>query len=163
MPDLLAHALLAYGICRLLAWRYDWITPAYVTAGMAGALVPDVVKIWLVLPSARVEAVLGVPFGWGALATGGGVAVCVLVGVTLVLPRVRWGAGAVLAVGAASHLLTDAMLLTASGRSYAVFWPLTRYNPPTPGLYLSTQAWPTVAAAVFALGVWAASEMIVDR
>lgn len=163
MPDLLAHALIAYGICRLLAWRYDWIGPAYVTAGMAGAFVPDLVKIYLVVPSARMEALLGVPFEWQALGTGGAAVLFVLIGATVVVPQVRRRTTALIAVGAASHLVTDALLLNPTGRSYAVFWPLTRYHPPTPGLYLSTQVWPTLAAGAFALAVWATSEYVGDR
>jgi len=58
MPDLLAHAFLAYAILRILSWRYDWLTTPYVTAGMAGALIPDIVKIRLLLPSATVEAAI---------------------------------------------------------------------------------------------------------
>ncbi|MFB6228334.1 MAG: hypothetical protein ABEH88_07170 [Halobacteriales archaeon] len=42
----------------------------------------------------------------------------------------------VLSIGAVSHLLADALLLKATGRSYPILWPLTRWQPPTPGLYL---------------------------
>jgi len=61
MPDLLAHAFLAYAILRALSWRYDWLRTPYVTAGMAGAFIPDIVKIQLILPSATVEAAFGTP------------------------------------------------------------------------------------------------------
>ncbi|MFB6160962.1 MAG: metal-dependent hydrolase [Haloferacaceae archaeon] len=158
MPDLLAHALLAYAVARLLAWRVDWLTPGYTTVAMAGAFVPDLAKAELLVPSARVESLLAVPFDWFALHTGGGTLVAVLVGGVLVGADERRRVLGLLGLGAATHLLADALLLSPSGRSYAVLWPLTRYHPPTPGLYLSTDPTPTVVAALVAAVVWAASE-----
>lgn len=154
MPDLLAHALVAYAVCRGLSHFVGWFSTPHVTAGMAGAFVPDLVKARLLVSGPEVEALLGVPFSWFALKTGGAAAVCVLVGVVLVVPTHRRRAGAALSVGTATHLVADALLLTPTGRSFAVFWPLTRYRPPTPGLYLSTQAEPTVVAALVAGLVW---------
>lgn len=158
MPDLLAHALIAYTLAMLLSWRYDWLTRPYVTVSMAGAFIPDMTKVRYILPSDQVKLLIGVPFDWDALHTGGPVLLCVLIGVTLVAPRQRKRVFALLLLGAASHLVADALLLTASGRSYAVFWPLTLYHPPTPGLYLSTQPEPTILAAVAALFVWLATQ-----
>lgn len=150
MPDLLAHALLAYAVCALLSWRYDWLGPRYVTVGMAGAFVPDLAKADLLVPDALIEATVGLPFDWSALHTAGGVLVSIAIGALLVAPAHRRRAVALLSVGAVSHLVADALLLTPSGRSYAVLWPLLRYQPPTPGLYLSTEVTPTVVAAAFA-------------
>lgn len=152
VPDLLAHALLAYAVCRLLSLRIEWFTTPYVTAGMAGAFVPDVMKVRLLVTGPELGSLLGIPFSWDAIGTLGGATVCVLVGVALVAPDERRRAGSALAVGAATHLATDAMLLTPSGRSFPVFWPLTRYSPPTPGLYLSTRPEPTAVAAALAVG-----------
>jgi hypothetical protein len=154
MPDLLTHALIAYVIVQIASWRYDWLTPAYATVAMAGAFVPDLTKITLLLPSEVVESLLPVPFDWGALHTAGGTAISILVGVALVAPGERRRVGLLLSVGAVSHLLADALLRNPSGRSYAVLWPLTRYHPPTPGLYLSTDPEPTVVAVIAALVVW---------
>lgn len=159
MTDLLAHALVAFALGRLLGTRYEWVTSPYVTAVMAGAFVPDLVKAKLLLPASSVETALGIPFDWMPLKAPAGVGVAVLIGVLVVAPRVRRRAGACLAVGAASHLLLDAMLLTPSGRqSVPTLWPLSQYHPPTPGLYLSTQAWPTVAAALLAVAVALATD-----
>jgi len=154
MPDLLAHALLAYSLCTLLSRRYQWLTPRFVTVGMAGAFIPDLTKIRLLVPASRVRELLGVPFDWTGLHTGGAAVVAVLVGSMVVPPAQRRRVTALLGLGAASHLLADALLLTPTGRSYAVLWPLTQYHPPTPGLYLSTSPVPTVVAAVVAAGVW---------
>jgi len=157
MPDLLSHALIAYVICTALSWRYDWLTPSYVTVGMAGAFVPDMTKIQLVIPGELVESVLGIPFSWHPLHTGGGALVSVLVGVLVVVPERRRRVLGLLGIGAASHLLADALLRTPTGYSYAIAWPLTRYRPPTPGLYLSTEPWPTVVTGLIAVALWIVS------
>jgi hypothetical protein len=141
MPDLLAHALAAYALGTVLSWRYGWLRPAYVTAVMAGAFVPDLVKVRLLVHPERVESLLGIPFSWDPLHYLGGVVLSVLVGVLVVVPgakrRVR--VLALLATGAASHLFLNA---------------LSAYRPPTPGIYLSTEPWPTVFFAVVAVVVW---------
>jgi hypothetical protein len=157
MPDLLAHALIAYTVGRVLSWRYTWLSPAYVTVVMAGAFIPDLTKIKLVVPSHTVAHLLGIPFDWGALHTVGGALVAIGIGVIAVAPRERLRVGLLLGLGAASHLLADALLITPSGRSYAILWPLTRYHPPTPGLYVSTQPEPTIVAGLGASVVWLVS------
>lgn len=154
MPDLLAHTLLAYGLCQLLAWRYEWLTAPYRTAGMAGAFIPDLAKIDLVFDDMIVEQLVGIPVDWFGLHTGGAVALSVLIGGMVVATDVRQRVLTVLTIGAASHLLADGLLLTATGRSYPMFWPVTRYVPPTPGLYLSTDPGTTVVAVIFAVSVW---------
>ncbi|PSQ17456.1 metal-dependent hydrolase [Halobacteriales archaeon QS_8_69_26] len=157
MPDMLAHALIAYTVCRLVSLRIGWFTTPYVTAGMAGAFIPDLLKVKHLVSDATMESLLGVPFSWGALQTFGGATLCVLVGVVLVPPGERRRVGTALSVGAATHMVSDAMLLTATGRSFPVLWPLTSYVPPTPGLYLSTEPGPTVVAAVAAGIAWLAA------
>jgi hypothetical protein len=150
MPDLLAHALIAYTLAMLLSWRYDWLAPAYVTVAMAGAFIPDLTKIRLLLPSVAVESLLGIPFDWGGLHTLGGSLVALAIGVVLVASADRRRVAGLLGLGATSHLLADALLLSPSGRSYPVLWPLTYLHPPTPGLYLSTDPEPMLVAAVAA-------------
>ena len=156
MPDLLAHALAAYALGTALSWRYDWLSPAFVTVVMAGAFVPDLTKVGLVVHESVVVAAIGRPFSWAPLHYLGGVALSVLVGVLLIAPggRRRARVLALLSLGAASHLFLDALLQTASGRAFMVFWPLTTWRPPTPGLYLSTEPWPTLFFGVLALVVW---------
>lgn len=151
VPDLLAHALLGYTLGTLLRARLDWCSPAYVTVCAAGALIPDTAKAYLVVPDAAVTAALGVPFSWHALHTVGGVTVAVLVGGALVHRTDRARVVGSLGVGAASHLVADGLLYTASGHSKPMLWPVTRVGLPTPGLYLSTEPTPLVVAAAAAL------------
>jgi hypothetical protein len=62
MPDLLAHALLAYAIATALSFRFDWLTSPYVTVVMIGSFIPDLTKVGLIIPSQFVEQLLGTPF-----------------------------------------------------------------------------------------------------
>lgn len=154
MPDLLTHALVAYILATSLSYRYEWLTPAFVTVCMMGAFIPDLTKIRLLVPSWRIEAVLGVPFDWGALHTVGGTLVSVLIGVVVVPAAYRKRVFGLLAVGAGSHLALDSVLVFPAGRMKAVLWPLTTYRPAFEGLFLSTDRWPLVVAAILAALVW---------
>ncbi|MFU1781794.1 metal-dependent hydrolase [Haloarcula japonica] len=154
MPDLLSHAFIAFTVCTLLSLRYDWLTGEYVTVGMAGAFIPDMAKIKILVDAAAVEAALGIPFDWLGVHTLGGAFVAVLVGTVIVNRADRRRVFGLLSLGAASHLFADALLLKASGRSYEVLWPLTQYHPPTPGLYLSTDIWLTGVTGTVAVAAW---------
>lgn len=154
MPDLLTHALIAYTLATLLAFRYDWLSPAYVSVAMAGAFIPDLVKVYLVVDHSSVAAFLGVPFSWMGIHTLGGATVAVLIGTVLATPENRRRVTGLLALGAASHLAADALLYNVTGHSYPVFWPLTTSRPPTPGLWLSTDVWPSLTFGVIALVTW---------
>lgn len=154
MPDLLAHVFIAYTLCRVISWRIEWVSAEYVTLGMVGAFIPDLVKIKLLLPNWRVEQLLEIPFSWGSLATGGGVFLSTLIGVVLLQSNERRRGSLLLVVGAGSHLVADSLLLTPTGRTVQVFWPLSQYTTPSPGLYLSTQPGPTIVTGIAAGVVW---------
>ncbi|SEM02129.1 metal-dependent hydrolase [Haloferax larsenii] len=151
MPDLLAHVFLAYSLATIASWRYEWLTSPYVTVVMAGAFIPDLAKGHLVLPDARVEQLLGLPFDWFGLHTLGAVICSVLVGVLVVHARERIRVFLLLSLGAASHLVADGLLTKPSGVSHPMLWPFTRLHPPTPGLYLSTDVEPAVLLGAVAL------------
>ena len=51
MPDFMTHVLVVYVALQVSAWRIDWLTRPRIVTGMAGALIPDLVKIKLLLPS----------------------------------------------------------------------------------------------------------------
>lgn len=154
MPDLLAHVLIAYSLCILLSWHYGWIDPGYLTVGMAGAFIPDLTKIAIVVPRAAVENLLGIPFDWTGIHTFGGTLVGIAIGAALVNPSERKRVAALLGVGAGSHLVADTLLLTPSGRSYAVFWPLTRWHPPSPGVYHSTDPAPAIVTGIITFAIY---------
>jgi hypothetical protein len=155
MPDLFAHAVIGYCLGTALALRYDWLTPAYVTVVMAGAFVPDVSKVYLLVPDAVVADALGVPFSWFALHTLGGSAVAVLIGVVVVAADERRRVLGLLSLGAVSHLAADALLLTPTGFSKPMWWPVAHVGLPSPGLYLSTEPTPLFVASAVAVVLWA--------
>ena len=154
MPDLLTHVLVAYVLATLLSFKYDWITPTMVTVAMLGAIVPDLTKISLVIPNARMEALLGIPFDWFAVHTVAGSVVAVAIGALLVRSEHRKRVFFLLLLGALSHHFLDAILINPTGYSYALFFPVTSYHPPTPGLFLSSDRWPAVVSALLAGMVW---------
>lgn len=154
MPDVLTHVLVGYALGAALSVRYDWLSGPFVTVAMAGALLPDVAKVALVVPSAVVEAGLGVPFSWFAIHTPAGSVLLASIGALLVDGAHRRRAFALLLAGAASHHALDALLLSTTGFSYALAWPLSTVHPPSPGLYLSTDRWPTAVAGCVAATAW---------
>jgi hypothetical protein len=154
MPDLLTHVLLAAALTLLARRRWKWATEPYAVVAMAGALIPDVNHVAGLVSPAAVETTLGVSVGWGALQTGGGVALLVGLAALTVTPTERRRVLTLLALGAGSHLLADMGIRVASGRSQSVLWPLTRYQPPSPGLYTSAELWPLGGAAALAVGAW---------
>lgn len=154
MAEMLTHALVAYSLATLLSWRYEWLTPQFVTVAMAGAMIPDLGRVDLLVPAEFIEAVFGIPFDWGAFHVLGGSLLAVAIGTLLAPASYRRRVGALLLLGMASHHALDLLLLNVSGYSYAVLWPLTGYHPPSPGLYLSTDRWPAVCSAVLAASVW---------
>jgi hypothetical protein len=162
MPDLLSHVFIAYVLCRILSWRVEWISTQYVTLGMIGAFIPDLAKITLLIPGWRIEQLLGTPFSWESFAAGGGVVLSVLIGVALLARSERRRGGSLLALGALTHLAADSFLLTPSGRTTQLLWPLSQYTIPSPGLYISTQPEPTVVTGIAAGIVWLAHRYRTD-
>lgn len=154
MTDVFTHVLVGYILGTLLSIRFDWLTPQFVTICMLGATVPDLTKIQLLVSSEQVEVLLGVPFDWYALHTIGGSVLVVSAGTFLVGRDYRKAVFGLLLLGALSHLCLDALLLNPSGYSNMFLFPITSYNPPTPGLYLSSDRWPALVAGTLAIAVW---------
>jgi membrane-bound metal-dependent hydrolase YbcI (DUF457 family) len=154
MPDLLTHTLVGYIIATILSFKYEWLTPPWVTIAMMGTFIPDLTKIKLVVPSYLAEQILGIPFDWFALHTFGGAIVSVLIGTVLVPSEYRKRIFALLAIGAGSHIFLDAFLITTSGYMSPMLWPITSYGFAMPELYLSSDRWPALVAGSLASSVW---------
>ena len=152
MADLLTHVLVAYAIGVLLSIRYDWISSEYVTIAMIGSLVPDLSRMELVISSGMMESAFGLSFSWGAFHTFGGSLIAIALGTLLVPARIRRRVFALLLVGVLSHHALDIVLMTPSGFTYDVLWPLTEHRPQAPDLYLSSDQWPVLIAFVLAGG-----------
>lgn len=154
MAEWLSHVLLAYALATLLSWRHSWITPQYKTLAMIGSFVPDLNRFELLISEHTVEALLGIPFSWSPLHFLSGSFVAVAIGSLLVAPRYRARVLSLLLLGTATHHAVDLFLISLSGHSYSILWPLTQYAPPTPSLYLSTDRWPALVVGAVATTVW---------
>ena len=56
MTDLLTHVLIAFAVGQLVASVYPWVTRSYRTAILTGAVIPEIVKIELVIPGYTLTA-----------------------------------------------------------------------------------------------------------
>lgn len=158
MPDFLTHVLAMYIVLRLAALKISWLDRPYIVAGMAGALIPDAVKITLLVPGYLVEAWLGVPFSWAPLHRLGGALLTAAIASLLVEAAHRRRVFGLFVVGLCSHLVLDTFLTRPGPYTYDMLYPLTYWRVPWLdfNLYLSSDVWPAavaiVAAAVVALG-----------
>lgn len=66
MVDLLAHVCLGYAMGGLLSLRTDWLDARYVTVVMVGAVLPELVKIYLIVDPRLVSRILDIPFALAA-------------------------------------------------------------------------------------------------
>lgn len=157
MPDLLTHVLVAYVTGTVLVWNVDRLPRRLVPVAMVGAVLPDLVKVHLVLSGGTVGSLLGVPFSWQPIHRLGGVLVLAGVGALTFDRSYRRATFATLLAGAGSHLFLDSLIRRANGFTPPYLYPLTWWHPPSGDLYLSSDPWPavlalTAAAIVFAYG-----------
>ena len=154
MPDVLTHVLVGYVVGTLLATRSEALGHEAVTVTMAGALAPDFVKIKHLVPDASVEAALGVPFSWAPLHAISGVVVVALLAGLVVGAGYRRETTALVAVGAATHLVLDSLLYRPTGYATELFVPFSVYRFPAGMLYLSSDRWPAAVAGGVAACTW---------
>jgi hypothetical protein len=153
VADWLTHVLIAYTVVELAGYHWEWIDDGYVTVGMAGALIPDVSKAYLVLGERGIESSLGVPFEWYGLHTVGGLVVLALAATLWFAGGVRRRVFGLLLLGGGTHLVLDSFIKEPTGHSYAALWPLTYHRVPSLGLYISTDVWPVLVAGLLAVAV----------
>ncbi|ELY61083.1 metal-dependent hydrolase [Natronolimnohabitans innermongolicus] len=152
MADLLTHVFVAYVLATVCTWRFERLTPAFVTVAMIGAVIPDLKRIELLVPADAVTAVLGVPFSWQPLHRLGGAAVVVAICIVVAPPRYRRRVAAALVLGVASHFVLD--VYSATGTTRPFLWPLTDQGLPAGGLYRSHERWPALVSGLAAVLVW---------
>lgn len=154
MADLLTHVLVAYVLATICSWHVEWITPPLVTVAMIGAILPDLMRVELLVPAATVTAVLEVPFSWRPIHRIGGAVLLIAVCAVTVLARYRRAVIALLVLGTASHFAVDLLVYSDSGLTRPFLWPLTDQGLPAGGLYRSSERWPAIVMAVLATAVW---------
>ena len=155
MPDLLTHVLLAYVAAMGVAWVAPWFPRRLVPVGMVGAVLPDLVKVSLLVPNVVMESTLGVPFSWYPLHRLGGVLVLAGLGALLFDRTYRRPAFGTLLAGASTHLFLDSLIRRANGLTPPYLYPFSWWQPPSGDLYLSSDPWPAVVAVVAAAAVFA--------
>jgi len=152
MAELLTHVLAAYVLLTVAGWRLDWLTARWIAIGMAGAIIPDLVKIGLVVDAEVVEGLLGVPFSYSPISSIAGVLV-IAAGITLAFTESRRRVFALLVAGGVSSLALDGLRVFADGQSSFWLYPLW-WRPPTPSLYVTSDPRVTVVAVAVAGGVF---------
>ncbi len=155
MADLLTHIIVGYTVGMLLSWRYEKIHEAHITAVMVGTILPDVIRIHLLIESAWVENTLNIPFSWGPIHTLAGVLILSILFFLFTERRYSKMVLLLVVIGGGSHLLLDSFLSTASGHAFAVLWPFLRSHPLIPGFYVSTDVWPALIAVPIGIMIWA--------
>jgi hypothetical protein len=144
MADLLSHVLVACALFTVAGWRVDRLTDEWVAVGTAGAAIPDLIKVRLVVGPGTIETLLGVPFDIDAVGTLGGV--LIVAGVIALLFGERWRrAYGLLVAGGCSALVLDGMRAYADGWAGYWMYPVP-FRLPTPNLYVSSD--PNVLGAV---------------
>lgn len=156
MADLLTHVLVAYVLSTVVRWRVGF-SRRWVPVTMGGAVIPDLVKLRLLLDESVVQNVLGLPFAYAPISSVAGVAV-IAVAITVAFDRAHWRPvyGA-LTSGGVTSLVVDGLRVFADGASGFWLYPVW-LRPPTPSLYVSADSRLLVAAVAVATVV-----TVVDR
>lgn len=141
-----------YVLLQVAAWRVAWLTPLYIVAGMAGGLIPDLVKLKLLLLATVVESLFGVPFSWGGFTTLWGSLLTAGILVLLVDATERRRVFSLLVLGLLVHKFLDALIVTLGPVQGTLLQPLRLWD--APDIDLSTYLWPPVVATAIALAVY---------
>lgn len=156
MSDLLTHALAGYVLGTIAAWTTP-LPRRHVPFVVAGAVLPDMAKVYLLFGSVR-STVLGVEFGWLALQTlGAALLAGGVVALAVTRPERRVGYAS-LVVGVGVHIALDYLVVRVGGVNPPYLYPFTWAQLPEVGLYLSSDVWPAAVAVPVAVAVW-----LVDR
>jgi len=163
MADLLAHVLVAYALMTALSWRIERIKPRWTAVVMGGAVIPDLVKIQLLLKAHVVEETVGIPFDYAAVSTLGGVLLIAGV-ISIAFQRRYWRrAYGCLVVGGIMSLVVNGLRAFADSHSTAWLYPLTWWRPPTPSLYVTSDYRVTALVVAVAALVTAIGMSVLDR
>ena len=156
MTDLLTHVLIAFAVGQLIASVYPWVTRSYRTAILTGALIPEMVKIGLIIPGATMTTLLGMKFSWNPLASIYGVTISILIGTLIVVPDARRRIFLTLAVGVLTHIVLDIFVVQPAPTIGFLLWPVPEVEVRLLNidLYRSTDWWLPFPGAAIALVTW---------
>jgi len=154
MAELLTHVLVPYLLLTPASWRFRWLRRRWIVIAMAGAAIPDLVKVDIVLDNALIESATGLPFSYAPISSLAGVLVIAGAIALLFAARSRRAYGYLL-FGGFSSLALDGMRVFADGRADFWLYPLW-WRPPTPSLYVTSDPRVTVLSVTAALAVFLA-------
>jgi hypothetical protein len=156
MTDLLTHVLIAFAVGQLVASVYPWVTRSYRTAILTGALIPEMVKIGLIIPGATMTTLLGMKFSWNPLASIYGVTISILIGTLIVVPDARRRIFLTLAVGVLTHIVLDIFVVQPAPTIGFLLWPVPEVEVRLLNidLYRSTDWWLPFPGAAIAFVMW---------
>lgn len=159
MAELLTHVVAAYVLLTVANWWLDVLSARWIPVGMAGAVIPDLVKIGILVDSDVIEGLLGVPFRYSPISSLAGVLV-IAAGITLTFTEARRRVFALLVAGGVSSLVLDGLRMFADGQASFWLYPLW-WRPPTPNLYVTSDPRVTIVAVAVAGGVLLLDEYVV--
>jgi hypothetical protein len=157
MADLLTHVLVVYVLLTVASWRIEAITARWITIGMAGAAIPDLIKVQLLLPRGFLTELVGIEVSLYPISTLGGV-LLIAGAIAVFFERERPTAYAYLVVGGCTSLVVDGLRVFVTGRAGHWLYPFTWWQPPTPSLYVTSD--PRVPAIAVAVSLLV---LVVDR
>lgn len=166
MVVLLTHILVPYVILTVAGWQFNWLTNRWIVISMAGAAIPDLIKIRILFEDRVIEALLGVPFKYEPISSLGGT-LFIAGGITLFFERQRRRIFSFLLFGAVSSLIVDGLRVFADGRSGFWLYPFSWFRPPTPSLYVTSDirvliTAVLISAVVFVFDRWRHSTDITE-
>ena len=153
MADLLTHILVPYVILTVVSWQFDWLTKRWIIIGMAGAAIPDLVKINILLDHSVIESFLGMPFSYAPISSLGGV-LFITGAITVFFQRHRRQVFAFLVFGGLTSLVVDGLRVFADGQSGFWLYPFTWIRPPTPSLYVTSDVRVLITAMIISAVVF---------
>ena len=151
MADLLTHVLVPYVLLTVASWRYPRIKRRWIVIGMAGAAIPDLVKIRIVLDDGAVESLLGVPFAYDPISSVSGL--LVIAGAIAVFFEQHRRAYAFLVFGGSTALVLDGLRVFVDGRAGFWLYPFW-WRPPSPSLYVTADPRVAVLTVLLSTGVY---------
>lgn len=152
MAELLTHVLVPYLLLTPASWRFPGLRKRWIVIAMAGAAIPDLVKVGIVLDDGLIESATGLAFSYAPISSLAGVLVIAGAIAVLFAGRSRRAYGSLL-FGGFSSLALDGMRVFADGRADFWLYPLW-WRPPTPSLYVTSDPRVTVVAVAAALAIF---------
>jgi hypothetical protein len=159
MADLLTHVLVPYVLLTAASWRFDRLARRWIVIGMAGAAIPDLVKIGILVDDRMIESLLGVPFSYAPISSLGGV-LLIAGTIALFFGRERRQVYALLVFGSLTALVVDGLRVFADGHSGFWLYPIW-WRPPTPSLYVTADVRVLVVALLASTGMFLCDRYVV--